>query len=130
MADFAREMEDFKAANRTFGGDHQMKLETKASNQPSSNNSSTPNPKPNPHPQPQPLCLTTPSTCKNIDKYSRSYYNYNKSNVTWGVGDSEMQRQRRVLKYKSYAVEAKLKSSFVDGFRWMKNKCCQFVHGY
>ncbi|XP_022721757.1 uncharacterized protein LOC111279125 [Durio zibethinus] len=115
MADIAREMEDFKAANRTFGG---------SSNQPSLHRGSAP------APPPQPICLSTPSTCKDMDKYSRSYYNCNKSNVTWGDRDSELKRQRRVLKYKSYAVETRLKSSLVNGFRWMKNKYCAIVHGY
>ena len=121
MADIEREMEDFKAANRTFGGE--WKLEMKGSNQPSSYRSSVP------APPPQPICLSTPSTCKDIDKYSKSYYNYNNSNVTWGGRDSDLKRQHRVLKYKSYAVETKLKSSFMNGFRWMKNKYCEFVHG-
>ncbi|XVE82230.1 hypothetical protein DITRI_Ditri15bG0131200 [Diplodiscus trichospermus] len=125
MADIAREMEDFKAANRTFGGE--WKIEMKSCNNSSSSNQHTSIPKP----PPQPICLSTPSTCRNVDKYSRSYYNYNKSNVTWGGGrDSELKRQRRVLKYKSYTVETQLKSSFINGFRWMKNKYCQFVHGY
>ena len=122
MADIAREMEDFKAANWTLGGER--KLEMKGSNQSSSYRSSVPDP------PPQPICLSTPSTCKDIDKYSKSYYNYNKSNVTWGGRDSELKRQRRLLKYKSYAVEAKLKSSFMNGVRWVKNKYCEFVHGY
>ncbi|XVF38814.1 hypothetical protein REPUB_Repub20aG0134500 [Reevesia pubescens] len=131
MADIAREMEDFKAVNRTFGGEWKLEMKggntnCSSSNQPSSyRSSSVPDP-----PPPQPICLWTPSsTCKDIDKYNKSYYNYSKSNVTRGVGDLELKRQRRLVKYKSYVVERQLKSSLMGGFRWMKNKYCEFVLG-
>ncbi|KAJ4722067.1 DUF3511 domain protein, putative (DUF3511) [Melia azedarach] len=46
------------------------------------------------------------------------------------INDPEVKRQRRIAKYKAYAVEGKMKSSFRNGFRWVKNKYCQLVHGY
>ncbi|KAK3188927.1 hypothetical protein Dsin_028488 [Dipteronia sinensis] len=59
-------------------------------------------------------------------------YNNNKSlpiSSSW-VNDPEIKRQRRIVKYKSYAVEGKMKASIRSGFRWVKNKYCQLVHGY
>ncbi|EOY06657.1 hypothetical protein QUC31_016171 [Theobroma cacao] len=123
MAGVAREMEDFKAANRTFGGEWRLatKDNNTSSNQPSSHRST-------PDPPPQPIRLRTPPM---HNKASNNYTNYNyNSRPTWGVGNPELKRQRRVVKYKSYAVEAKLKSSLRHGFRWMKNKYCEFVRGY
>ncbi|KAM7256334.1 hypothetical protein ACFE04_012075 [Oxalis oulophora] len=43
---------------------------------------------------------------------------------------SEMKRQRRVAKYKSYAVESKMKNSIKCGFGWVKNnwqRCIEFA---
>ncbi|XWS53549.1 hypothetical protein CRYUN_Cryun10bG0010800 [Craigia yunnanensis] len=94
MTDIAREMEDFKAANRTFGGE--WKLEMKGNNNSSSNQPSSSCCNTVPDPPPQPIPSSTESTCKDdIDKYKK--YNYNNSNVTWGVGDPELKRKRRVV---------------------------------
>ncbi|XP_044480976.1 uncharacterized protein LOC123224220 [Mangifera indica] len=48
----------------------------------------------------------------------------------WGFSDPEMKRKKRIAKYKVYTVEGKVKASLRKGFRWIKNKCCQIVHGY
>ncbi|WOL10295.1 hypothetical protein Cni_G19050 [Canna indica] len=48
----------------------------------------------------------------------------------WCFGDPEMKRRRRVMKYKKYAVEGKLKASLRKGFRWIKVKCSELVHGW
>ncbi|KAK2644954.1 hypothetical protein Ddye_020149 [Dipteronia dyeriana] len=59
-------------------------------------------------------------------------YNNKKSlpiSSSW-VNDPEIKRQKRIVKYKSYAVEGKMKASIRNGFRWVKNKYCQLVHGY
>ncbi|XWS38969.1 hypothetical protein CRYUN_Cryun18bG0009300 [Craigia yunnanensis] len=93
-----------------------------SSNQPSSSSSSCCSTAV-PDPPPQPIPSSTESTYKDvINKYKN--YNYNNSNVTRvvGVGDLELKRQRRVVKYKSYAVESQLKSSLMNRFCWMKNR--------
>ncbi|KAL6964670.1 hypothetical protein U1Q18_035729 [Sarracenia purpurea var. burkii] len=42
----------------------------------------------------------------------------------------ELQRRKRIAKYKWYAVEGKVKASLKDGFRWLKRRCSQIVHGF
>ncbi|KAF5739901.1 hypothetical protein HS088_TW12G01113 [Tripterygium wilfordii] len=44
--------------------------------------------------------------------------------------DPEMKRKKRVVKYKLYAVEGKVKSSIKNGYRWLKRKCSKMVHGF
>ncbi|OMO58404.1 hypothetical protein COLO4_34670 [Corchorus olitorius] len=141
MADVAREMEDFKAANRTFGGE--WKLERKGvyslSTSPSSS-SSSPSPAnqlsstdrsgSDPPPPPAALPAIRVTTYEDKNRYNTKNYNHYSSHNTWSVSNSELKRQRRVMRYKSYAVETKLKYSLVHGFRWMKNKYTQFVRGY
>ncbi|WCJ23384.1 hypothetical protein M5689_005411 [Euphorbia peplus] len=46
----------------------------------------------------------------------------------WSCADAEMKRQRRVVKYRSYAVEGKLKASVKNSLRWIKNKYCEYVY--
>jgi len=43
---------------------------------------------------------------------------------------AEAKRQKRVMKYKAYAVEGKMKTSFRNGIRWVKDKYCSLVHRY
>ncbi|KAI9195714.1 hypothetical protein LWI28_017407 [Acer negundo] len=56
-------------------------------------------------------------------------YNNNKKSLplssSW-MNDPEIKRQKRIVKYKSYAVEGKMKASIRNGFRWVKNKA---LHG-
>lgn len=52
------------------------------------------------------------------------------SQLPWGFGDPEMKRRKRVAKYKVYSVEGRVKASFRNGLRWIKNKCSQIIHGY
>ncbi|KAG6494638.1 hypothetical protein ZIOFF_042398 [Zingiber officinale] len=47
----------------------------------------------------------------------------------WCFSDPEMRRRKRVASYKAYAVEGKLKASLRKGFRWIKTKCSELVHG-
>lgn len=49
---------------------------------------------------------------------------------SWGLNDAEMKRKKRIARYKAYTVEAKVKSSLKNGFRWIRNKCCQIVHRF
>ncbi|XVF28243.1 hypothetical protein REPUB_Repub15cG0012700 [Reevesia pubescens] len=129
MADIAREMEDFKAANRTFGGEWKLEIKGNNNNNSSSLNQQSSDSSIVPDPLSQPVYLPTQSTCKDIDKYSKNYYNYNNSNVKRGGGHAQLKMQRRVVKYNSYTVENKLKSSLTNGFRWMKNKYSELFHG-
>ncbi|CAD5195435.1 unnamed protein product [Musa acuminata subsp. malaccensis] len=48
----------------------------------------------------------------------------------WCFTDPEAKRRRRVASYKAYAVEGKVKASFRKGFRWIKVKCSELVHGW
>ncbi|KAL2934883.1 3-(3-hydroxy-phenyl)propionate/3-hydroxycinnamic acid hydroxylase [Bienertia sinuspersici] len=50
----------------------------------------------------------------------------------WGdrLSDPEAKRKKRVIKYKVYTMEGKVKASFRKGFYWIKNKVSNFVHGY
>ncbi|GJN08106.1 hypothetical protein PR202_ga25996 [Eleusine coracana subsp. coracana] len=47
----------------------------------------------------------------------------------WCFSDPEMKRRRRVASYKAYSVEGKVKSSLRRGFRWIKTKCSELIHG-
>ncbi|XP_022138799.1 uncharacterized protein LOC111009876 [Momordica charantia] len=50
------------------------------------------------------------------------------SSFSGGYDEPEAKRQRRIAKYKAYAVESKLKSSFRNGIRWVKIKCNDIFH--
>ena len=53
-----------------------------------------------------------------------------KKGKKWGgLSDPEMKRKKRVVKYKIYAMEGKVKASFRRGLRWFKNKVSVLVHG-
>ncbi|XP_072975115.1 uncharacterized protein [Typha angustifolia] len=52
------------------------------------------------------------------------------SSGAWCFGDPEMQRRRRVASYKVYSVEGKVKASLRKGFRWIKGKCSEIIHGW
>ncbi|KZV15733.1 hypothetical protein F511_32768, partial [Dorcoceras hygrometricum] len=49
---------------------------------------------------------------------------------TWQRGNPELKRKQRIMSYKSYAIEGKVKASIRNGFRWVKNKYSSIVHGY
>lgn len=44
--------------------------------------------------------------------------------------DPEIKRQRRIIKYRGYAAEGKMKDSLRSGVRWVKNKYTKIVFGY
>ncbi|WVZ56664.1 hypothetical protein U9M48_007158 [Paspalum notatum var. saurae] len=48
----------------------------------------------------------------------------------WCFSDPEMKRRRRVASYKAYSVEGKVKASLRRGFRWIKAKCTELIHGW
>ncbi|CAN0906838.1 hypothetical protein LINGRAHAP2_LOCUS24471 [Linum grandiflorum] len=50
---------------------------------------------------------------------------------SWGLNlDPELQRKKRVVSYKAYSVEGKMKGSFRKSFRWIKDTCNQVVYGW
>ncbi|KAL2346565.1 hypothetical protein Fmac_000565 [Flemingia macrophylla] len=49
---------------------------------------------------------------------------------SWSISDPELQRKKRVASYKMYSVEGKIKGSFRNSFRWLKNKYSQVVYGW
>ncbi|KAL9239741.1 hypothetical protein vseg_014035 [Gypsophila vaccaria] len=62
---------------------------------------------------------------------SRSNRDTKKGKKTWGrLNDPEMKRKKRVVKYKVYSMEGKVKASIKKGLRWFKNKVNELVHGY
>ncbi|XP_075096484.1 uncharacterized protein LOC142174563 [Nicotiana tabacum] len=72
---------------------------------------------------------------KEVNKVKKS--NNNKSKVMssssikrWNLNDLELQRKRRVVGYKAYAMEGKMKGSLRKSFRWIKDTCNHVVHGW
>ncbi|KAH6790102.1 hypothetical protein C2S51_005108 [Perilla frutescens var. frutescens] len=52
------------------------------------------------------------------------------STKNWSFSmDPELQRKKRVVCYKAYTVEGKMKGSVRKSFRWIKETCNQVVHG-
>ncbi|CAL0319081.1 unnamed protein product [Lupinus luteus] len=49
---------------------------------------------------------------------------------SWSMADPEIRRKKRVVSYKMYSVEGKVKGSFRKSFRWLKNKYTQVVYGW
>lgn len=47
----------------------------------------------------------------------------------WNLSDPELQRKKRVMGYKVYDMEGKMKGSFRKSFRWIKDKCNRLVYG-
>ncbi|CAN4110986.1 unnamed protein product [Withania somnifera] len=44
--------------------------------------------------------------------------------------NNHFNRKKRVAKYKLYSMEGKVKTSFKNGYRWFKNTCSRFIHGF
>lgn len=49
---------------------------------------------------------------------------------SWSFGDREFQRKKRIASYRMYGVEGKVKGSFRNSLRWIKNRCSQVVYGW
>lgn len=52
------------------------------------------------------------------------------SSKSWTFNDPELQRKKRVVSYKAYAMEGKMKGTFRKSFRWIKDTCNHVVHGW
>lgn len=62
---------------------------------------------------------------------TRTSHESKKKKKKWGrLSDPEAKRKKRVIKYKVYTMEGKVKASFRKGLHWIKNKVSAFVHGY
>ncbi|KAL5208766.1 hypothetical protein ABZP36_033201 [Zizania latifolia] len=46
-----------------------------------------------------------------------------------GFDDAELQRRKRLVAYKAYDVEGKMKDSVRRSFNWIKGKCSRTVYG-
>ncbi|KAI6698908.1 hypothetical protein NL676_019027 [Syzygium grande] len=51
------------------------------------------------------------------------------SSWAWSLNDAESKRRKRVVRYKAYGAEGKIKASIRSGFQWIKNKYSELVHG-
>ncbi|TMX03968.1 hypothetical protein EJD97_012727 [Solanum chilense] len=79
---------------------------------------------------------TTSSNNNNSNDYKEVKMKRSKSKVisssslkNWSFNDPEMQRKKRVVGYKAYGVEGKMKVSLRKSFKWIKNTCNHVVHG-
>lgn len=52
-----------------------------------------------------------------------------KTATPWRLIDAETKRKKRIATYKTYAMEGKVKATFKKGFRWIKNRYSQIIHG-
>ena len=71
-----------------------------------------------------------PNQLGNEVKIKKGKSNLDSSSKSWSFNDPELQRKRRVVNYKVYAIEGKMKGSFRKSFRWIKNTCNQVVYGW
>ncbi|GFP80623.1 hypothetical protein PHJA_000205600 [Phtheirospermum japonicum] len=47
-----------------------------------------------------------------------------------GFREPEIKRRKRVVRYKMYNVEGRVKATIRNGIRWIKSKCSEIIHGY
>ncbi|KAF8041666.1 hypothetical protein BT93_A0307 [Corymbia citriodora subsp. variegata] len=52
------------------------------------------------------------------------------SSSSWSRNNAESKRRKRVVRYKAYGAEGKIKASIRNSFRWIKNKYSELVHGH
>ncbi|CAN4100083.1 unnamed protein product [Withania somnifera] len=76
-------------------------------------------------------CNTNNNEYKEVKiKRSKSKVMSSSSLKNWSFNDPEMQRKKRVVGYKAYGVEGKMKGSFRKSIKWIKNTCNHVVHGF
>ena len=107
-----RDVDDLQAYYKPFANNSELKLENKAY---SSNH----------------LVMVRHSLPEQSARFRKTsgstrYADFNTS--SWGFNDDpETRRQKRVAKYRSYAVKGKVKSSISNGFRWIRNKYTELM---
>lgn len=72
----------------------------------------------------------SPDPAPQVPRGSQAAASSSTSSKPWGFSDPEMKRKKRIAKYKVYTIEGKVKASIRTGFRWIKNKCSEIIHGY
>nr|CAD1833249.1 unnamed protein product [Ananas comosus var. bracteatus] len=82
---------------------------------------------PRPPPPPPPLALPQPPPFSSSSSAAAAA---GAGAGAWCFGDPEMRRRRRVASYKAYAAEGRVKATFRRGFRWIKEKCSEIIHGW
>lgn len=75
-------------------------------------------------------CPRTPDSPPEAIRPSAAAETVASSSKPWGFCDPEMKRRKRIARYKVYTVEGRMKTSIRNGFRWIKNKCSEIIHGY
>lgn len=130
LAESTKDMEEFREAHwRNCNED--IQFEARPCSGLPGDDVRIPPPKRQPHPHPPP---PPPPRYHKCSKSTGSAWNQKKKANTypssWSFSDAEVKRQRRVSKYKAYAVEGQMKASVRDSFRWFKNKWCSILHGY
>ncbi|VVA99632.1 unnamed protein product [Arabis nemorensis] len=50
------------------------------------------------------------------------------SSSSWGFVDPDLQRKKRVVSYRAYTVEGKLKGSLRKSFKWIKDRCNKLLN--
>lgn len=130
QAEHMREMEEFKSANSAYGGEL-WRLENNNNRTYNGHHRSSED-----YNQMRQRASEYPHPSNRISSPTFSVWNNNSKRnhqiqrkTSW-INDPEVKRQTRVVKYKAYAVEGKMKASIRNSLRWVKNKYCQLVHGY
>ncbi|CAN7047636.1 unnamed protein product, partial [Brassica rapa subsp. trilocularis] len=81
------------------------------------------------------------SSMQDFRSYSISYTDYptrisqdnpnrkkERSSSSWGFVDPDLQRKKRVVSYRVYTAEGKLKGSLRKSFKWIKDKCNKILN--
>ncbi|KAL3511661.1 hypothetical protein ACH5RR_024378 [Cinchona calisaya] len=72
-------------------------------------------------PPPQPPSYNNLDFNNNEMKMKKSKSRVASTSRSWSFNDPELQRKKRVVSYKAYAVEGKMKGSLRKSFRWIKD---------
>jgi Domain of unknown function (DUF3511) len=48
----------------------------------------------------------------------------------WNLSEPELQRKKRIMGYRVYDMEGKMKGSIRKSFKWIKDKCNRVVYGW
>ncbi|XWS64463.1 hypothetical protein CRYUN_Cryun05aG0006200 [Craigia yunnanensis] len=66
----------------------------------------------------------------NMLKYGTKKRNKSSMSIKSWWNEPNMERKRRLAKYKMSALEGKVKDSLKKGHRWIRKKYGKIVHGY
>ncbi|KAK1414234.1 hypothetical protein QVD17_29976 [Tagetes erecta] len=74
-----------------------------------------------------------PTNMKNFRSYTTWNHDTKKPtslSKSWSINDPDLQRKKRVVSYKVYTMESKMKGSFKKSFGWIKHTYTQLLYGY